>query len=46
MSAESTDPQQEKLVRYLKRMAVDLNETRARLREYEDRASEPLAIVG
>ncbi|UQA90606.1 type I polyketide synthase [Streptomyces halobius] len=46
MSAESTDPQQEKLVQYLKRTAVELNETRTRLREFEDRANEPLAIVG
>ncbi|MGI8331398.1 SDR family NAD(P)-dependent oxidoreductase [Actinomadura scrupuli] len=46
MSVEVNDAQQEKLVRYLKRVAVDLNETRARLREFEDRASEPLAIVG
>ncbi|MFI8393128.1 type I polyketide synthase, partial [Streptomyces sp. NPDC085540] len=46
MSVESTEQQQEKLVRYLKRMAVDLNNTRAQLREYEDRANEPLAIVG
>jgi acyl transferase domain-containing protein len=46
MSVEGNDAQQEKLVRYLKRVAVDLNETRARLRELEDRASEPLAIVG
>ncbi|WP_299542496.1 type I polyketide synthase, partial [uncultured Streptomyces sp.] len=46
MSVEGNDPQQEKLVRYLKRVAVDLNETRARLQEYEDRAGEPLAIVG
>src|ERR1039457_659229 len=46
MSIESSEAQQEKLVRYLKRMAVDLNETRGRLRELEDRATEPLAIVG
>jgi acyl transferase domain-containing protein/NADPH:quinone reductase-like Zn-dependent oxidoreductase len=46
MSVEGVDPQQEKFVRYLKRVAVDLNETRAQLRELEDRASEPLAIVG
>ncbi|MFI1935553.1 type I polyketide synthase, partial [Streptomyces sp. NPDC020330] len=46
MSVEANDPQQEKLVRYLKRVAVDLNETRARLQEHEDRAGEPLAIVG
>ncbi|WP_405162985.1 SDR family NAD(P)-dependent oxidoreductase [Nocardia sp. NBC_01499] len=46
MSTDSADPKQEKLVRYLKKVAVDLNETRTRLRELEDRASEPLAIVG
>ncbi len=46
MTGEGTEAQQEKLVQYLKRVAVDLNETRARLRELEDRASEPVAIVG
>ena len=46
MAAEDRDGQQEKLVQYLKRVAVDLNETRARLRELADRASEPLAIIG
>jgi acyl transferase domain-containing protein/NADPH:quinone reductase-like Zn-dependent oxidoreductase/acyl carrier protein len=46
MSIEVNEAQQEKLVQYLKRMAVDLSETRGRLRELEDRASEPLAIVG
>ncbi|TMC04075.1 MAG: hypothetical protein E6J41_25730, partial [Chloroflexi bacterium] len=46
MSVEGSDPQQEKLVRYLKRVAVDLDEARARLRELEASASEPLAIVG
>ena len=46
MSVESSEAQQDKLVRYLKRMAVDLSETRGRLRELEDRASEPVAIVG
>ncbi len=40
------DVEKEKLVRYLKRVAVDLNETRARLRELEHRTTEPLAIVG
>ncbi|WP_151483659.1 type I polyketide synthase, partial [Streptomyces albicerus] len=43
--AENTD-QQEKLARYLKKMASDLNQARARLREYESRDGEPLAIVG
>ncbi|MFJ8587851.1 type I polyketide synthase [Streptomyces sp. NPDC093595] len=38
--------QQEKLVRYLKKVAVELNETRAQLEEVESRATEPLAIVG
>ncbi|MFF2412789.1 beta-ketoacyl synthase N-terminal-like domain-containing protein, partial [Streptomyces sp. NPDC058092] len=46
VSAAGNDQQQDKLVRYLKRVAVDLNETRARLQQYEDRAAEPLAIVG
>ncbi|MFE2562170.1 beta-ketoacyl synthase N-terminal-like domain-containing protein, partial [Streptomyces sp. NPDC059352] len=46
VSAAGNDQQQDKLVRYLKRVAVDLNETRARLKQYEDRAAEPLAIVG
>ncbi|MBB5801446.1 acyl transferase domain-containing protein/acyl carrier protein [Saccharothrix ecbatanensis] len=38
--------QQEKLVRYLKKLAVELNDTRAQLEEVESRASEPLAIIG
>ncbi|MGW7468545.1 type I polyketide synthase [Streptomyces xantholiticus] len=38
--------QQEKLVRYLKKVAVELNETRAQLEEVESRATEPLAIIG
>ncbi|QNP65820.1 SDR family NAD(P)-dependent oxidoreductase [Streptomyces genisteinicus] len=42
---ESID-QQEKLVRYLKKVAVELNDTRAQLEEVESRATEPLAIVG
>ncbi|MEU4804934.1 type I polyketide synthase [Actinosynnema sp. NPDC023587] len=44
--AGGTDPQQEKVLKYLKRVAVELTETKARLREHEDRAVEPLAIVG
>ncbi|MEU8824620.1 SDR family NAD(P)-dependent oxidoreductase [Streptomyces sp. NPDC048636] len=43
--AENTD-QQEKIARYLKKMASDLNQARAQLREYESRGGEPLAIVG
>ncbi|WP_143645203.1 polyketide synthase docking domain-containing protein, partial [Streptomyces antioxidans] len=31
---------------YLKRATVDLREARARLREVEERAREPIAIVG
>ncbi|MEU3256098.1 type I polyketide synthase [Streptomyces sp. NPDC006997] len=47
MSTEVNDvQQQEKLVRYVKRLATDLDATRARLKEYEDRAHEPLAVVG
>ncbi|MFL6129875.1 MAG: type I polyketide synthase, partial [Mycobacteriales bacterium] len=46
MSVEGTDTQQEKLLQYLKRVAIELNETRARVRELEDQAGEPLAIVG
>ncbi|MEU3459407.1 type I polyketide synthase [Streptomyces sp. NPDC006733] len=38
--------QQEKLVRYLKKVAVELNETREQLDEVEFRATEPLAIIG
>ncbi|MFI9155922.1 SDR family NAD(P)-dependent oxidoreductase [Streptomyces sp. NPDC053367] len=43
---DQRDDQQEKLVRYLKKVAVELNETRAQLEEVEARATEPLAIVG
>src|SRR5215207_2932936 len=56
MSVEGTDTQQEKLLRHLRRVALELNDTRARLRELEDtrarlreledQAREPLAIVG
>ncbi len=45
-SVEGTDAQSEKLMRYLKKVAVELDETRARLREYEQRATEPIAVVG
>ncbi|WP_369183246.1 type I polyketide synthase [Streptomyces sp. Y1] len=41
-----TDEQQEKLLRYLKKSVIELNETRALLRETEERATEPLAVVG
>lgn len=46
MSVDGSDTQQDKLVQALKRVAVDLNDARARLREHEYRAAEPLAIVG
>src|SRR6478609_8919510 len=46
MTINGGDQQQDKLVQALKRVAVDLNEARARLREHDDRAGEPLAIVG
>jgi mycoketide-CoA synthase len=36
----------EKFLDYLKRVTVDLHDTRRRLREVEDRAREPVAIVG
>ncbi|MEV7417053.1 type I polyketide synthase [Streptomyces sp. NPDC089919] len=47
MSTGTNDAQQqEKLVRYVKRLATDLDTTRAQLKDYQDRAHEPLAIVG
>ncbi|MBS2965992.1 type I polyketide synthase [Actinocrinis puniceicyclus] len=49
MSVDATNPQQEqqeKLVRYVKKLAVELNEARTRLSEAEARAGEPLAVVG
>ncbi|WP_405162984.1 SDR family NAD(P)-dependent oxidoreductase [Nocardia sp. NBC_01499] len=45
MSVDSNDTQQ-RLIESLKRVAVDLNETRSKLKDFEERASEPLAIVG
>jgi len=47
MSVDGTDQQQqEKLVRYVKKLAVELSKTRERLTQFEDRAAEPLAIIG
>ncbi|VBA55451.1 type I polyketide synthase [Mycobacterium attenuatum] len=46
MSMEGADQQSEKLFRYLKKVAVELDEARARLRDYEQRATEPVAVVG
>ncbi|GAA0727873.1 SDR family NAD(P)-dependent oxidoreductase [Dactylosporangium roseum] len=37
---------EERLVDYLKRVATDLHHTRQRLRDVEERAAEPIAIVG
>src|SRR3954452_3776446 len=37
---------QDKLLPYLKRVTLELRETRERLRELEERAREPIAIVG
>ena len=37
---------EEQLVEYLRRVSADLHETKQRLRETEDRAHEPVAIVG
>ena len=45
-SVEGADEEREKLFRYLKKVAVELDEARARLREYEQRATEPVAVVG
>ena len=45
-SVEGADEQSEKLFRYIKKVAVELDEARARLREYEQRATEPVAVVG
>ncbi|KAA1242458.1 polyketide synthase, partial [Mycobacterium simiae] len=46
MSIEHMDPDRAKLVSYLKKVAIELDETRARLRDSEKRTSEPVAIVG
>jgi 4-hydroxyphenylalkanoate synthase len=45
-SVEGADQQNEKLFHYLKKLAAELDEARARLRDYEQRATEPIAIVG
>uniref|UniRef100_UPI0005BC51E3 type I polyketide synthase n=1 Tax=Streptomyces sp. NRRL F-5123 TaxID=1463856 RepID=UPI0005BC51E3 len=41
----TTEATHERLVDYLKRVAADLHDTRARLREVEDARHEPVAIV-
>src|SRR5689334_6446036 len=46
MSVESTNPQQEKLFQYLKKVTLDLDRAREQLREYESRAHHPIVIVG
>ena len=43
---EGADEEREKLFRYLKKTVVELDEARARLRDYEQRATEPVAVVG
>ena len=45
-SVEGADEEREKLFRYLKKAVVELDEARARLRDYEQRATEPVAVVG
>ncbi len=42
----SAAPDQDKLLDYLKRVTIELNETRSHLRQVEQRAGEPIAIVG
>ena len=39
-------PEDQKLVEYFKRVTADLYETRERLREIEERGTEPIAIIG
>ncbi|WFE22947.1 SDR family NAD(P)-dependent oxidoreductase [Solwaraspora sp. WMMD937] len=39
-------PENQKLVEYFKRVTADLYETRERLREAEDRGTEPIAVIG
>ncbi len=45
MTELSTD-QQDKLVRYLKKTAAELSDARTRVRELEERGTEPLAVIG
>ncbi|RLV04270.1 beta-ketoacyl synthase [Streptomyces griseocarneus] len=40
------DTKQEKAVEYLRKVTADLKRSRARVRELEERATEPIAIVG
>jgi acyl transferase domain-containing protein/acyl carrier protein len=42
----TTTPDDPKFLDYLKRVTVELHDTRLRLREIEERAHEPIAIVG
>ena len=46
MSVKGVDPEREKLLRYLKDVALDRDDTRARLRQYQPHAREPVAVVG
>ena len=44
MAADASE--RDKLLEYLKRVTVDLNDTRGQLRRVEERMTEPIAIVG
>ncbi len=46
MSEGNGSAEQQKLLEYLKRVTVDLADAKERLQKYEDRAAEPVAIVG
>ncbi|WP_244602548.1 beta-ketoacyl synthase N-terminal-like domain-containing protein, partial [Mycobacterium marinum] len=46
MNPECMDPEHNNLFEALKRVAVELNQTRAQLREHEERADVRVAIVG
>ncbi|HWO61313.1 MAG TPA: SDR family NAD(P)-dependent oxidoreductase [Umezawaea sp.] len=41
-----TNPNEEKLLEYLKRVTADLRQVRTRLREAEEKDQEPIAIIG
>ena len=46
MSLESVDSDRQELLEYLKRVALDRKNLRARLQEHEYRSREPVAVVG
>ncbi|WP_307784873.1 beta-ketoacyl synthase N-terminal-like domain-containing protein, partial [Streptomyces sp. MBT70] len=41
-----SEPEQDKVVEYLRRVTADLKRSRQRVRELEDREHEPIAIIG